>query len=172
MSVLLLYFVLLKYKPKNLEKMETLTKDTVSRTNTDTTTRELNARAREQAKLDMLKPMIDMANGIISKGKPETVGKAKQTTPKPVKVTKVPRVSMAGKLDEIIAKGGTWEQLVKRAEAVSKELGGHVKYNKGVIWAHIKYRTVTQKKADYLGDNQVTDEGIGIEKVVTKKGKK
>jgi len=150
--------------------------DTVSRANTDATTRMLNAKAKEQAKKDMTSSTVRPVNAITRALKAGTAvkkeDKPETKTPKAVKAPKAPKVTIAGKIDEIIQAGGTWEQLIERAEAVSKEFGGHIKFNRGVLMAHINYRIKTQKKADYLGDNQVTDEGIGIEKVVTKKGKK
>jgi hypothetical protein len=68
--------------------------------------------------------------------------------------------SMASKLDEIIKEGGTWEEMIKKAEAESQIRNGHIKYTKGVINSHIRYRTVTQKNPNYLNDYFVTEKGI------------
>jgi len=69
-------------------------------------------------------------------------------------------VTIASKLDEIILAGGKWETIIAKAEAESQKLGGHIKYTIGVINAHIRYRTVTQRNPGYLKNLIVTDEGI------------
>jgi len=105
------------------------------------------------------------AKASAEKGNPVT----KVTKPETVKASKAKKVTMASKLDEVILTGGKWDALVTKAEAESKKLGGHIKYNAGVIKAHIKFRTVTQKKADYLGKLKVTEEGILEAKAKAKK---
>jgi hypothetical protein len=70
------------------------------------------------------------------------------------------KLTMAGKLDEIIHKGGTWEELIAKAETESKKMHFRMKYSKGVLNAHIRYRTITQKNPNYLKDHMVTDKGI------------
>ena len=69
-------------------------------------------------------------------------------------------VTIASKLDEIILAGGKWETIIAKAEAESQKLDGHIKYTIGVINAHIKYRTVTQKNPGYLKNLIVTEKGI------------
>jgi len=78
------------------------------------------------------------------------------------KESKVKKVTMASKLDEILLAGGKWEDLVTKAEASSKVLGGHIKYNVGILKAHIRFRTIIQKNLQYLGDKRVSETGIGI----------
>lgn len=68
--------------------------------------------------------------------------------------------TMAGKLDEILQTGGSWEELIVKAEFESKKLDGHIKYSKGVLKAHIRYRTITQNNPNYLIDSIITDKGI------------
>jgi hypothetical protein len=75
--------------------------------------------------------------------------------------TLVHKVTMASKLDEIIQAGGSWETLCAKAEIESKKLDGHIKYSKGVIMAHIKYRSETQNNPDYIKNLKITQEGIG-----------
>ena len=67
---------------------------------------------------------------------------------------------MASKLDAIIQAGGSWETLIAKAEIESKKLDGHIKYSKGVIMAHIKFRSETQNNPNYLKNHRTTVEGI------------
>ncbi|MDD4363273.1 MAG: endonuclease NucS [Atribacterota bacterium] len=68
--------------------------------------------------------------------------------------------TMAGKLDEILHQGGTWEELIKKAKIESDKRKGKIKYTKGVLNAHIKYRTITQKNSDYLKGYMINSTGI------------
>jgi hypothetical protein len=70
------------------------------------------------------------------------------------------RESMATKLDKIIYEGGTWEELITKAEIESKIRSGHIKYTKGVLNAHIRYRTITQNNPNYLNNYLITETGI------------
>ena len=135
---------------------------TVSKASIDAKTREMNVKAKQAAIADLVKAANPKAKtNVIKEQKPKQEVKA----PKP------PKPSMAGKLDEILRKGGKWADLIAKAEAESKLMGGHIKYNVGTLKAHIRFRTITQKKADYLGTLQVTDNGI--EKITpTSKSKK
>lgn len=90
-------------------------------------------------------------------------GEAKGSTKKEPKKEKGP--SMATELDKIILKGGSFEELIKAAQERSKKLGGSIKYNAGVIKAHIRYREIKNPK--YLGNLKVTETGI-FEKVAKK----
>jgi len=147
---------------------------------TDAKTRELNLKAKSVAKEDMklekTKPVRNNTTGKVVEFDVEAnaVGVKqhdKPTQPKP-KPPKEPRVTIAGKLDEIIKAGGKWEDLVLMAQEANNKLGGRLKFSKGALKAHIRFRLVTQKQSDYLGNKEITDEGI-IEKVTTKaKGKK
>lgn len=66
--------------------------------------------------------------------------------------------TMASELDKIILKGGTFEEMIAAAQERSKKLGGSIKYNKGVIKAHITYRE--KKNPKYLGNLKQTETGI------------
>jgi len=147
----------------------------------DAKTRELNLKAKQAAKEDMkAKPTFDTSSNIV-KSKPEEFdvvknakGVQQHNKPKP-KAESKPKadkpITMASKLDEIITAGGEWKELVEKAVMWADKLGCRVKYNQGALKAHIKFRMVTQNKVDYLGNFQITENGI--QKVTTKsKGKK
>jgi len=68
--------------------------------------------------------------------------------------------TMASKLDEILYIGGTWSELIEKAEIESKKVNGKIKYSKGVLNAHIKYRTITQKNPDYLKNSIINSSGV------------
>lgn len=69
-------------------------------------------------------------------------------------------LTMASKLDDIIHAGGSWEELISKAETESKKMNFRMKYSKGVLNAHIRYRTITQKNPNYLKDYLITEKGI------------
>lgn len=75
-------------------------------------------------------------------------------------ILKGSNLTMAGKLDNILHAGGTWQELIAKAENESKKMDGHIKYSKGVLNAHIRYRTVTQNNPNYLKDHMITEKGI------------
>lgn len=87
-----------------------------------------------------------------------------QSQQPPMKIFKIlpnsSKITMAGKLDEILHAGGTWDELIAKAEIESKKLDGHIKYSKGVLDAHIRYRTITQKNPEYLRTLIITSTGI------------
>jgi len=68
--------------------------------------------------------------------------------------------TMAGKIDEILTIGGTWSDLIDKIEFESKKVNGKIKYSKGVLNAHIKYRTITQKNPDYLKNSVINSFGV------------
>jgi hypothetical protein len=70
------------------------------------------------------------------------------------------RETMASKLDGIIQAGGTWETLIAKAENESQKMNGQIKYSKGVIKTHIKFRTITQNNSEYLRGLRITEKGI------------
>mgnify|MGYP001370442623 CR=1 FL=1 len=70
------------------------------------------------------------------------------------------KITMAGKLDDIIHSGGIWEELVAKAETESKKMHFRMKYSKGVLKAHIRYRTITQNNSEYLRNLIITPTGI------------
>lgn len=132
---------------------------TVSKADTDNVTREMNVKAREAAKKDMTSPTKPVRN--INTGKAITTTK-EADKPKVVKVT------IASKFDDILTKGGKWEQLVTKAQEAVKELGATMKVNTGVLRAHAAYRIKKDNK--YLGQLVLTAEGIA-KPVQAKKGK-
>jgi hypothetical protein len=69
-------------------------------------------------------------------------------------------LTMAGKIDEILYNGGTWSELIDKVEFESKKVNGKIKYSKGVLNAHIKYRTITQKNPDYLKNRVINAFGV------------
>jgi len=73
-------------------------------------------------------------------------------------VTKSPK--MAGKLDEILSVGGNWEELVAKAKIEANKIGNKVHYLPSVLRGHIRYRSVDQKKTDYLRNYDINDEGV------------
>jgi hypothetical protein len=75
-------------------------------------------------------------------------------------ILKSSNLTMAGKLDNILYAGGTWEELITKAENESKKMDGHIKYSKGVLNAHIKYRTITQKNSEYLKNSIINSSGV------------
>ena len=70
---------------------------------------------------------------------PSTEKKAAEGS-KPKAQPKEKRVTIASKLDEVISKGGQWDKLVEAAQTEAKKLGSNMKFNAGLIRAHIAYR--------------------------------
>lgn len=129
--------------------METMAQTTQTQAVTDAKTRELNALAREQAKKDMSSQSLKGK----TTGKP-VVKQADTTKPK-----KEPVISVTSIIDGIVTKGGTWQELADRCNEATKGKG-NIKYTASTLKAHVRYRTITQKKTDYLVDLVMTDEGI------------
>lgn len=129
--------------------METMAQTTQTQAVIDAKTRELNALAREQAKKDM--------SSQSSKGK--TTGKPVVKQADTTKPKKEPVISVTSLIDAVIVQGGTWQALADKCNEVAKGKG-NIKYTVSVLKAHVRYRTITQKKTDYLGDFVMTDEGI------------
>jgi hypothetical protein len=106
-----------------------------------------------------------------SKSNAKEAKKAGTSKPSAKKVTnkkaepkekKAPKVTIASKLDEIVKAGGKWEDLVKKAQKASNDMGGTLHFTVGTLKAHIRFRTVTQKEKNpnYLGNKKVTNDGI------------
>lgn len=108
------------------------------------------------------------AQKILGKGKgtakdaAKKADKAKAKAAPKTAVKKEPKVTVASKCDEIIAKGGKWEDLVAAANKVSKDLGSTMKFNTGVIKAHIRFRE--KKNPHYLGNLKITETGLFAKK--------
>jgi hypothetical protein len=109
------------------------------------------------------------AEKLLAQAKAKAESKKEEKASKAPKTPKVPVITMASKLDELIKAGGKWDALVAKANEESKKLGKSLVYNVGTLKAHIRFRTVTQKNPDYLGEYKVTDDGILI---VAKKSNK
>lgn len=77
-----------------------------------------------------------------------------------INATLTENYTMAGKLDEILHSGGSWSEMIQKAENESKKRNGKLKYSRGVLNAHIKYRKVTQKNSEYLKGKIITSNGI------------
>lgn len=112
---------------------------------TDAQTRELNIKAKLQAQKDMKAPKAD---------KPSTTKVEAEKKPK-----KEPVPSVTSIIDGIVTKGGTWVELAEKCNEAAKGKG-NIKYTASVLKAHVRYRTITQKRTDYLGTLVMTDEGI------------
>ena len=117
--------------------------------------------AAEQANneaTDLLKAAKANAAKVRTKGSPKGKGKESKADAKKPATPKEKKVTMASELDKIILSGGDFDKLIEAATARSKKLGGTIKYNAGVIRAHIKYRE--NKNPKYLGNLKLTDKGI------------
>jgi hypothetical protein len=68
--------------------------------------------------------------------------------------------TMAGRLDEILSVGGTWEELVAKVNTEAKKMKHKTFYTKGVLLHHIKYRRVNQQKTEFLRNMIINEEGI------------
>ena len=143
--------------------METMAKTTQTQAVTDAKTREMNVKAKMQALKDMSTHPIPVRN--IVTGKPITTKNEAVKAPKKEAV-----ISVTSLIDGIITKGGLWEDLVIKCNEATKGKG-NIKYTASVLKAHVRYRTTLQKKADYLGQYVMTDEGIMPDKAKGK-GKK
>ena len=96
--------------------------------------------------------------GSVNPSASKEAAEGKKTAEKPTKQPKEKRVTIASKLDEVISKGGQWDKLVEAAQAEAKKLGSNMKFNAGLIRAHIAYRE--KKNPKYLGNLKVTDKGV------------
>ena len=66
--------------------------------------------------------------------------------------------TLASAMDDIISKGGTWEQLERDCDNYAKRFGFRTRCTPSRIIAHIRYRQI--KDSNYLGRHKMTDEGI------------
>lgn len=94
--------------------------------------------------------------------KPEP--KKEKAQPKPEAKKEPKPETMAEYLDKLVATGGTWEELVKAAQAEAEKKGQKSKLSRGTIQGHISYRV--KKEADWLKERNLTvaDEGIAVKK--------
>ena len=68
------------------------------------------------------------------------------------------RDTLAAAMDDLIVRGGTWEELEKEGNKHAIRLGLKTRCTPPIYRAHIVYRRI--KDDNYLGRRKVTDEGI------------
>jgi hypothetical protein len=69
-----------------------------------------------------------------------------------------PKLSV--KIDELIAKGGKWEDLIAEANKFCAEQKLKTKINVASFKTQVYWRTKVQKNPDYLGNMELTEKGI------------
>lgn len=84
-------------------------------------------------------------------------GKDVKPADKPKRESK-PRLSV--KIDELIQKGGKWEELLAEANKFCKDNGLRTVVTVGSFKTQVHWRTVVQKQADYMKGLKFTDKGI------------
>jgi hypothetical protein len=79
--------------------------------------------------------------------------------PKTDKTTKAEKTTdtMASYLDQLLLKGGTWEEMAHKAEAEAARRN-HVNLYVTLLKAHLNYRT--KKNAGWLGELRTTTDGV------------
>lgn len=130
---------------KHIRKMEAQTKNNQTDVVNDEKTRQMAILAKAAAKQDMKASNAD---------KPSTTKVEAEKKPK-----KEPVISVTSIIDSIVTKGGTWAEIVEKCNEATKGKG-NIKYTASVLKAHVRYRTITQKRNDYLGEFTMTDEDI------------
>lgn len=157
--------------------METMTN--VSKGTVDAKTRELNFKAQQAAKADIKK---EISHNIVT-GKPLTptkseefdveknaVGVKQHNTGKPKgkavakvdapAVKKEAKPQLAKKIDELIEKGGKWEDLIAEATEFCKVNELKSKITQGSFKTQIYWRRQIQKQESYAADKVLTEKGI------------
>lgn len=86
-----------------------------------------------------------------SKPKAEKKAKAEKQPAKP---------KLSVKIDELIAKGGKWEDLIAAANEFCVAQGLKTKINVASFKTQVYWRTKVQKNPDYLGNMELTEKGI------------
>lgn len=66
--------------------------------------------------------------------------------------------TLAGHMDVLIEKGGTWEHLEHEGNKHAIRMGFKTRCTPPIYRAHIKYRQL--RDSNYLGKRQVTDKGV------------
>lgn len=69
------------------------------------------------------------------------------------------KVSMAAEIDTVILAGGTWEELIQKADEITARRNNATKYTKGVLKAHIKYR-INHDNVEIFKNLQISETGI------------
>lgn len=91
------------------------------------------------------------------KGKAASKPKAEKKEKAP-KAPAKPKLSV--KIDELIAKGGKWEDLIAAANEFCVAQGLKTKINVASFKTQVYWRTKIQKNPDYLGNMELTEKGI------------
>lgn len=99
-----------------------------------------------------------------AKGKPaakgaQAKGKATPKAKKPAE-KKAAKPKLSVKIDELIKKGGKWEDLIAEANKFCKEQGLKTVVNVASFKTQVYWRTKIQKNPDYLGNMELTEKGI------------
>lgn len=94
---------------------------------------------------------------------PKAEPKAEPKKEKKVETKKEPKPeTMAEYLDKLITTGGTWEELVKAAQAEAEKKGQKSKLSRGTIQGHLNYRI--KKDENWLKERNLTVAEDGIAK--------
>ena len=95
------------------------------------------------------------------KGTAKGKAAAKPKAEKKEKAPKAPaKPKLSVKIDELIAKGGKWEDLIAAANEFCVAQGLKTKINVASFKTQIYWRTKIQKNPDYLGNMELTEKGI------------
>lgn len=95
------------------------------------------------------------------KGTEKGKAAAKPKAEKKEKAPKAPaKPKLSVKIDELIAKGGKWEDLIAAANEFCVAQGLKTKINVASFKTQIYWRTKIQKNPDYLGNMELTEKGI------------
>jgi len=112
-----------------------------------------------------------LAEKLINKSKDKAAEEKKGTEkgkaaskPKAEKKAKAPKApakpKLSVKIDELIAKGGKWEDLIAAANEFCVAQGLKTKINVASFKTQVYWRTKIQKNPDYLGNMELTEKGI------------
>jgi len=97
----------------------------------------------------------------VKKGTEKGKAAAKPKAEKKEKAPKAPaKPKLSVKIDELIAKGGKWEDLIAAANEFCKEQGLKTVVNVASFKTQVYWRTKIQKNPDYLGNMELTEKGI------------
>lgn len=100
-----------------------------------------------------------LAEKLIAKSKDKATAKPKaEKKEKAPKAPAKPKLSV--KIDELIAKGGKWEDLIAAANEFCVAQGLKTKINVASFKTQVYWRTKIQKNPDYLGNMELTEKGI------------
>ena len=106
-----------------------------------------------------------LAEKLINKSKDKAAEAKKGTEkgkaaakPKAEKAPAKPKLSV--RLDELIAKGGKWEDLIAAANEFCVAQGLKTKINVASFKTQVYWRTKVQKNPAYLGNMELTEKGI------------